>query len=125
MWRLFEGMKKICKRCGRIYRTYEKKRKYCSQKCYWNEVKDNPLEKHNRWKGGRHVDTAGYVTLQVKSGMRVREHRFIMEKYLGRKLNKSELVHHINQDRTDNKINNLKVVSRAEHNKIHNMGICV
>jgi len=30
-----------------------------------------------------------------------------------------EIVHHINEDKLDNRIENLKIVSRSEHNKIH------
>jgi len=38
-----------------------------------------------------------------------------MEEHIGRKLTPDENVHHINEDRGDNRIENLKLVSRAEH----------
>lgn len=47
------------------------------------------------------------------------EHRRIMEKYLGRKLNKNEHVHHKNKIRTDNRIKNLEVLSVSEHMSLH------
>lgn len=55
------------------------------------------------------------------NGEEVREHRHVMEQHLGRKLRKDELVHHINEDRADNRLENLQVVSRSEHTKIHRL----
>lgn len=49
----------------------------------------------------------------------VREHRLIMEKFLGRILDREELVHHINMDTLDNNIENLMVISRGEHARLH------
>lgn len=51
--------------------------------------------------------------------VRVYEHRKIMEEYLGRKLSTKEHVHHVNGDPTDNRIENLSIVSPSEHGKIH------
>jgi hypothetical protein len=46
-------------------------------------------------------------------------HRKIMEDFIGRKLKKEEIVHHINENPIDNRTENLKIVTLSEHNHIH------
>lgn len=46
-------------------------------------------------------------------------HRKIMEDHLGRKLSSNEIVHHINGDPFDNRIENLVVTTRSEHQKFY------
>ena len=44
----------------------------------------------------------------------------VMEKHIGRKLNKKEIVHHIDLDCRNDDINNLQLLkNRSEHSKIH------
>lgn len=70
-------------------------------------------EDHPFWKGGRWI-AQGYVYIRV-DGTPVLEHRHLMEMHLGRRLDDHEVVHHINHDKTDNRLENLQVMTRAEH----------
>ncbi len=78
-----------------------------------------------KWKGGRLVDTHGYIRvhkpghhLANKHGY-VLEHRLIWEEANGRRLKPDEQVHHINHDRQDNRPGNLVALSRSAHAHEH------
>jgi hypothetical protein len=42
-----------------------------------------------------------------------------MENHINRLLSEDEIVHHINQNKLDNRIENLQVMSKAEHVRLH------
>ncbi|HET8777943.1 MAG TPA: HNH endonuclease [Candidatus Limnocylindria bacterium] len=53
--------------------------------------------------------------------MKQKVHRAVMELALGRPLRSDEHVHHINEVKTDNRPENLEVVSPAEHVRRHHL----
>ena len=78
------------------------------------------------WRGGRRMDSWGYVLIYSpnhpykNNSNAVRENRLVMEKYLGRYLSPKEVVHHINGDTSDNRIENLRLFkNHSEHMKYH------
>lgn len=49
------------------------------------------------------------------------QHDIIMEQSIGRRLQSGEIVHHINEIRSDNRIENLQLMTRSEHSRHHAM----
>ena len=64
------------------------------------------------------IDSSGYVSLLV-NGRQVREHRVVAERMLGRPLLPGEQVHHLNGTKTDNRPENLEVVTSRDHQVEH------
>ena len=42
-----------------------------------------------------------------------------MQNFLNRPLKKNELIHHKNHDKTDNRIENLEIIDKISHGKLH------
>ena len=83
-------------------------------------------EKHHFWGGGKIIDEEGYVLLRAEGhpranphGFYVPEHILVMERTLGRLIPVNEIVHHKNGNKQDNRPENLEVMTRTEHMKLH------
>lgn len=65
------------------------------------------------------IDSVGYVPAPIGSRSKKREHVLIWEKHNKMVVPKGWVVHHINEDRTDNRIENLQAMTRGDHQRLH------
>jgi hypothetical protein len=140
-------MKRSCKNCNKEI-THRSKSGFCnscSAKERYKDPKKNPNFKDGRtvipkyclcgreigyrankckycvkFKGGK-ITKEGYKKIRI-NGKYIQEHRYIMEKYLNRKLLPFpiEIVHHINRNKLDNSIKNLELTNNSLHTIFHN-----
>lgn len=65
-------------------------------------------------------NSKGYILIFIDGIWRL-EHKYIVEQFIDRKLKKEEVIHHINEIKTDNRISNLMLFNnQREHSKFHN-----
>ena len=91
--------------------------------------KSYEFPKRQRINSRYQIDSRGYKRIffpdfphSYHGGM-VREHRLKMEEMIGRKLNKNEVVHHINGVKNDNRSINLALLLDSAHKSYHMSGM--
>ncbi len=131
------GIERECRTCKKliyVIKSYLERKFYCSKKCQYSDKKGIGTntgrtrfkvgKDHSKFKGFTYM--GGYKFIYSPDhpfktkGKYVSEHRLVMEKHLGRYLKSTEIVHHINHNRSDNRIENLMLLnSHSEHRGRH------
>lgn len=95
----------------------------CDAKCRTNYFSGDRVF---GWQGGK-ANSGGYIMIYLpkhplasKYGY-VLEHRLIIQTVVKRELKSNEHIHHINSIKNDNRIENLKIMSRSEHMRLHRL----
>lgn len=114
---------------GKHFSVNSEFKKGCKSKNKGKKFPEITGENHGRWKGGklfRRGGARGYVEILSPNHPNrnsigyVREHRLVMEKHLGRYLDSKEVVHHKNEIKDDNRIENLILfANNGLHTKFH------
>lgn len=92
-------------------------------------TKSHPGSQNNNWKGGEISDGHGRVLIYAPGhpyasycGTHIYRYRLVVERHLGRYLLPSEIVHHINGIKDDDRLENLQVMTQSQHASLHFKG---
>jgi len=109
---------KNCAHCGASFQPRKASSNYCSRPCARTKNGGRNKKPEVWWVNGR-----GYLEGRVRTPegeRRMKHHRLVMERHVGRQLLPTEDVHHIDGNKLNNAIENLQLISHAEHTKITN-----
>jgi len=118
-------IKRICKNCKKTFYVVPSiakigKGKFCSRQCV---LQYSWGKNHWAWKEGKTKDALGYIRaykpnhpFSYKNG-HILEHRLVMEKKLGRYLKPYEFIHHLNGIKDDNRLENLVLTNKNNHQR--------
>lgn len=126
-------IKKECTWCGKAFEPPKsnKRKQCCSPTCAGKQAASGGLFKRRdhyyTWRNGKRIriygtrkigtkrrNKDGYMLIWAGSSFKP-EHRLVMEKYLGRKLIKGEVVHHRDGKKDNNEIENLQLLANSTH----------
>jgi hypothetical protein len=89
------------------------------------EWRENISKGRKKWSEknakGTTLKKSGYVEITKGPNKFRREHVLVMELYLGRRLGPGECVHHMDENKSNNDINNLQLMTRSEHARHHRL----
>ena len=108
----------VCSHCGESFAYVVRRGKrpaFCSEehRRARRRVMDNAIRsRRGRYQPAGHIFN-GYHRLTI-DGRQVLKHRLVMEQMIGRPLLPAENVHHVNGDRTDNRLENLELWTKSQ-----------
>ena len=109
---------KTCPHCSETFKPHRDTSRYCSRRCAWANNGGKNAKDESWW-----INSRGYVEGRVTIGggkVSVKQHRLVAAIALGRPLKPDEDVHHKNGVKTDNRPENLEVLSHGDHSSEHN-----
>lgn len=120
-----------CKHCAQEFKRSRTEQVYCSKSCAsHHKGVMRKGQKTGPQLGRQYVrrkDKDGYIRVYAgnhpfaNGRLMILEHVAVMEVKIGRRLFPGEVVHHKNHQREDNRPENLEIMTRSDHCKIHGM----
>ena len=112
---------KTCATCGKRFQPTSSAQRCCGKlcACRWTA-------KHKKNRKPFLISKRGYKLIYMPDhpqskpqGGYLFEHRLVMERAFGRLLTTNEVVHHINHVKTDNRLENLQLMLKGDHDKLN------
>jgi hypothetical protein len=115
---------RACAQCSKTFvpNRHNKEARFCSRTCYNQsseaQLRMATLAKENRARIGDALRGRGTGD-RYRRCMGRAHHRVVAEEMLGRPLRDDEIVHHKDGNRGNNRPENLEVMSRGDHVRLH------